>query len=355
MSEYGAPPRQEVPTENGAAVCAEAGASREPSVAPRKKVSIVIPTFNEEENVRAITEAVRDEIETNLPEYDHEIIIIDNDSQDNTRAIIRALCAEDKRVKAIFNESNFGPDNSPFYGLLQMTGDCVILITADFQDPVEMITKLVREWEKGYTVVTAIKTTSQENRFIRLLRTIYYKLIRKISSTEIIEHFTGFGCYDKRFISILRDLKDPVPFLRGVVAEFAGNRTAIPYEQQKRRAGKSHIRFFTLYDMAMRSFTCYTKVGLRMCTFFGFGTAFISLVIALVYLIAKLALWYEFEFGIPVILIGMFFLGSVQLIFLGFLGEYILMINQRSMNRPLVVERERINFEDNDKAGDKKE
>ena len=312
----------------------------------KKKVSIVIPTFNEEENIKPITEAVRHEIEENLPEYSYEILIIDNNSQDNTRAIIRSLCAEDVHVKAILNEKNFGPDNSPYYGLMQATGDCAILFCADFQDPLEMIHKMVREWEKGYTVVTGIKTESQENKLVRFFRTIYYKLIKKISSTEIIEHFTGFGCYDKKFLDIMRDLNDPVPFLRGVVAEFAGNRKSIEYEQQKRRAGKSHIRFFTLYDMAMRSFTSYTKVGLRMCTFFGFGVAGISFVIALIYLIRKLLNWNAFSFGIPVILIGMFFLGAVQLIFMGFMGEYILTINQRSMRRPLVIERERINFDE---------
>ena len=317
-----------------------------------KKLSIVIPTYNEKENVRPITEAVREEIRRELVNYDYEILIIDNNSQDGTREIIRALCAEDKRVKAIFNEKNFGPDNSPYYGLLQATGDCAILFCADFQDPVEMIPKLVHEWENGYTVVTAIKTGSQENKIIRCFRTIYYKLIRKISSTEIIEHFTGFGCYDRRFLNIMRELEDPVPFLRGVVAEFAGNRKSIEYEQQKRRAGKSHIRFFTLYDMAMRSFTSYTKIGLRMCTFFGFGVAILSVLVAAIYFIMKLLNWNAFSFGIPVILVGMFFLGAVQLIFMGFIGEYILTINQRSMKRPLVVEHERINF---DNAGEKED
>lgn len=316
----------------------------------QKTISILIPTFNEEENIRPITEAVRNEIVTNLPEYNFEIIIIDNNSQDNTRTIIRALCAEDKHVKAVFNEKNYGPDNSPYYGLLQTTGDCTIIVAADFQDPVEMIPKLIHEWEKGYTVVTAIKTTSKENKLVRTFRTVYYRLIKKISTTEIIEHFTGFGCYDKKFISILRELDDPVPFLRGVVAEFAGNRTSISYEQQKRRAGRSHIRFFTLYDIAMRSFTSYTKVGLRMCTFFGFGTAFFCLLIALIYLIKKLLMWDEFQFGIPVILVGTFFLGAVQLIFLGLIGEYILAINQRCMRRPLVIERERINFDSADEG-----
>lgn len=311
-----------------------------------KKISIVIPMYNEEENARPIVEAVKNEFNDNLPEYDYEILIIDNNSQDRTRPIIRELCAEDKKVCAIFNEKNFGPDSSPYYGLMQARGDCAILFCADFQDPIEMIHKLVHEWEKGYTVVTAIKTESQENKLVRFFRTIYYKLIRRVSSTEIIEHFTGFGCYDKGFLEIMRSLDDCVPFLRGVVAEFAGNRSEIHYEQQKRRAGKSHIRFFTLYDMAMRSFTSYTKVGLRMCTFFGFGVAGVSMIIALIYLVRKLLNWNAFEFGIPVILIGMFFLGAVQLIFMGFIGEYILTINQRTMHRPLVIEHERINFKE---------
>lgn len=310
----------------------------------KKTVSIVIPTFNEKENVEPVTEAVIKEMSDNLPEYDYEILIIDNNSKDGTRNLIRKLCKNNGRIKAIFNEKNFGPDNSPYYGLLHSSGDCTILFCADFQDPLEMIHKMVRKWEEGYAVVTAVKTESKENRLIRSFRTIYYKLIRKISDTEIIEHFTGFGCYDHSFLDILRKLDDPVPFLRGVVAEFAGNRISMPYKQQKRRAGKSHIRFFTLYDMAMRSFTSYTKVGLRMATFIGFFVAIISLIIAGIYLVQKLLNWNAFAFGIPVILVGMFFLGAVQLIFLGLMGEYIIAINQRTMKRPLVVEQERINF-----------
>lgn len=310
----------------------------------KKKVSIVIPTYNEEENVRPITEAVIEEIKTNLPDYNYEILIIDNNSNDNTQSIIRELCQENKFVRAILNDKNFGPDSSPYYGLLQASGDCAILFCADFQDPLEMIHKLVHEWEKGYRVVTAIKTKSQENKMIRHLRTVYYRFMKKISSTEIIEHFTGFGCYDQSFIQILRDLDDSVPFLRGVVSEYAGNRSSIEYTQLKRRAGKSHIRFFTLYDMAMRSFTSYTKLGLRMASFLGYIVAAFSFLIAIIYFVSKLINWDAFAFGIPTILIGMFFLGGIQLIFLGFIGEYILTINQRTMHRPLVIERERINF-----------
>ena len=312
------------------------------------KVSIVIPTYNEEENVRPITEAVIKEISDNLPEYDYEVLIIDNDSKDSTRAIIRELCQENRRIKAIFNEKNVGVDNSQYYGLLHSSGDCTILFCADFQDPLEMIHKMVREWEKGYKVITAIKTESKENPITRFLRTRYYKLIRAISDTEIIEHFTGFGCYDRSFLETLRKLDDSIPFLRGVVAEFAGNRLAMPYEQQKRRAGKSHIRFFALYDIAMRSFTSYTKMGLRMASFFGYIVAFVSFLIAVVYSLVKIFNWNDFSFGIPVILVGIFFLGGVQLIFMGLMGEYLLAINQRSMKRPLLVEHERINFEKDD-------
>lgn len=314
----------------------------------KKIVSVVIPTYNEEENIRPVTEAVIREIKENLPEYDYEILIIDNNSQDSTQAIIRELCKENKNIKAIFNEKNVGVDNSQFYGLLQSSGDCTILFCADFQDPLEMIHKMVREWERGYKVITAIKTESKENPLIRFLRTRYYRLIKAISDTEIIEHFTGFGCYDHSFLDTLRKLEDPIPFLRGVVAEFAGSRLSMPYEQQKRRAGKSHIRFFALYDIAMRSFTSYTKMGLRMASFFGYIVAFVSFLIAVVYSLVKLFNWNDFSFGIPVILVGIFFLGGVQLIFMGLMGEYLLAINQRSMKRPLLVEHERINFEKDD-------
>ena len=311
-----------------------------------KTVSIVIPTYNEEENVCPLSEEIIKEFTCNLPEYQYEILFIDNDSKDGTRNAIRRLCSDNPSIKAIFNLKNFGPDNSPCYGLMQASGDCAILLCADFQDPVSLIHEMVHAWEQGYNVVTAIKKTSKEKRLVRLARTFYYRLIRKISDTEIIEHFTGFGLYDRSFLDILRKLDDSIPFLRGVVAEFGENRLEMPYEQQKRRAGKSHIRFFTLYDIAMRSFTSYTKAGLRMATFIGFLVAFISVVIALVYFVMKMRNWYGFSMGTAPILIGMFFLGAVQMIFLGLIGEYIISINQRTMHRPLVVEAERINFGD---------
>lgn len=310
-----------------------------------KKISIMIPCFNEEENVRQICCAIKQVMETELAGYDYEILFIDNHSEDRTRDYIRELCSENKEVKAIFNAKNFGQFNSPYYGMCQTTGDCTVTMCCDFQDPVEMIPRLVEEWENGYKIVCAIKTKSKENKIMRFLRTCYYKIIRKMSEVDQIEHFTGFGLYDKSFIQVLRKLDDPTPFLRGIVAELGYMRKDIPYEQQKRRAGKTHNNWFTLYDAAMLSFTSYTKAGLRIATLLGFFSAVMSMVIASVYLILKLVYWERFAAGMAPVLLAVLFLGSVQLFFIGFMGEYILSINKRVMKRPLVIEEERINFE----------
>ena len=312
----------------------------------RKTISVMIPCYNEEENARPIYEAVRKELTENLPEYNYEILFIDNKSTDNTRTIIREICSEDRRVKAIFNTKNFGQFNSPYYGLINTTGDCTVTICADFQDPVELISVFVREWEKGYKIVIGKKTKSKENKLMYFLRGCYYKLIRKMSSVEMIEQFTGFGLYDKSFVKTLRDLKDPTPFIRGIVAELGPERKEIEYEQPQRRAGKTHNNWYSLFDAAMLSFTSYTKVGMRLAEFFGFFTAFVSFIIGLVYLIAKLVNWYGFVAGYAPMMIAIFFIGGVQLAFLGFIGEYILSMNARIMNRPLVVEELRINFDD---------
>ena len=308
-----------------------------------KKVSLLIPTYNEIENVEPLSCAIIGEFDK-LPQYDYEIIFIDNHSKDGTREKLRKMCGANKKIKAILNAKNFGQNNSPYYGLQQTTGDCAIMMCADFQDPVEMIPKLLAEWEKGYKIVSAIKTASRENKLVRFFRTCYYKLIKKFSEVEQIEHFTGFGLYDKSFIQVMRDLKDPTPFLRGIVAELGFQRKEIPYEQQRRRAEKKKNNFYSLYDIAMLSFTSYTKVGLRLATFIGFFIAVFSVVVALVYFVLKIIYWDTFVMGTAPILIGMFFLGAVQLLFLGLIGEYILSINQRVMNRPLVIEEERINF-----------
>ena len=310
-----------------------------------KKISVLIPCYNEEENVIPLSKAIIEEFEKSLPQYDYEIVFIDNDSQDTTREKLRALCADNHKIKAIFNAKNFGQNNSPIYGMLQTTGDCTVSMCADFQDPVEMIPKLVHEWENGYKIVSAIKITSKENKIMRFLRTCYYKTIKKMSSVEQIEHFTGFGLYDKSFINVLRNLKDPTPFLRGIVAELGYRRKEIPYEQQRRRAGKSKNNLYSLYDLAMLSFTSYTKVGLRICTLLGFLVAFASVIIGIVYFIIKLIHWNSFDMGSAPMIIGIFVIGGFQLFFMGFIGEYILAINARVMNRPLVIEEERINFD----------
>jgi glycosyltransferase involved in cell wall biosynthesis len=313
-----------------------------------KKISVMIPCFNEVENVEPISEAVIDILDKELESYDYEILFIDNCSTDGTRDKLEKICANNKKIKAIFNVTNFGQFNSPFYGMCQTTGDCTILLCCDFQDPVELIPRLVEEWENGHKIVSAIKTSSKENPIIYFLRSIYYKLIKSMSATQMIEHFTGFGLYDKSFIEILRQLDDPVPFLRGIVAEYGHgfNRIEIEYEQAKRKAGKTHNNFYSLYDAAMLSITSYTKVGLRLATFLGFISSGISLLVALIYLIMKLTHWHDFLAGNAPMILGIYVIGSLQLFFIGLLGEYILNINTRVIKRPLVVEEKRINFDE---------
>jgi glycosyltransferase involved in cell wall biosynthesis len=309
-----------------------------------KKISVLIPCYNEEENVIPMSEAIVNLFNTELKNYDYELLFIDNCSQDKTRIYLRQICEKNPKIKAIFNARNFGQFNSPYYGMLQTTGDCVVSMCCDFQDPVEMIPKFIAEWEKGYKIVSGIKTSSKENRFIYFLRTVYYKMIKNMSSVEMIEHFTGFGLYDRDFVKILKDLDDPMPFLRGIVAEFGYKRKELEYEQPKRRAGKTHNNWYTLYDAAMLSITSYTKVGLRLATFAGFTVGFISLIVAIIYFIEKLIHWNTFIAGTAPVVIGIFFIGAVQLFFIGLLGEYIMNINSRVMKRPLVIEEERLNF-----------
>lgn len=311
-----------------------------------KKISVMIPTYNEEENVVPLHEAVTRLFSIELKDYDYEILFIDNKSSDSTRCKIKELCG-DKHTRAIFNAKNFGQFNSPYHGLLQTSGDCAVLLCADFQDPIEMIPQFVREWENGYKIVCGVKTKSKERRLMYFLRTFYYKMIRKMSDVEQIEHFTGFALYDKSFIDTLRELNDPIPFIRGIVAELGPERKNIEYEQAERRAGKTKNNFLSLYDAAMLSFTSYTKMGLRIATIAGFVMAAVSLVIALVYLVLKLLYWDRFTAGTAPILIGVFFFGSAQMFFTGLVGEYIMSINKRVMKRPLVVEEERVGFDDN--------
>lgn len=308
-----------------------------------KKISVLIPCYNEEENVIPLSEAIEEQFKA-LGKYDYEIVFIDNCSTDKTRENLERICAGNKKIKAIFNAKNFGQFNSPYHGLLQTTGDCTISMCADFQDPVEMIPKFIAEWELGWRIVCGIKTTSKENPLMYFLRSLYYKIIKKMSDVEQIEHFTGFGLYDRSFIETLRELDDPSPFLRGIVAELGSRRKDVPYEQAQRRAGKTSNNWYRLYDAAMLSFTSYTKIGLRVATISGFILSAVSLVISFVYLVLKLAFWDTFSMGMAPILIGVFLFGSLQLFFIGLIGEYILNMNTRIMRRPLVVEEKRLNF-----------
>ena len=312
-----------------------------------KKISILVPCYNEIENVSLMADTLVNVLTEALSRYDYEIVFIDNCSTDGTREELEKICEKNKKIKAIFNVTNFGQFNSPFYGMCQCTGDCVIPIVCDFQDPVELIPVFVKKWEEGHRVVSGIKTSSKEPGIIYFLRTVYYKLIKNMSSVKMIEHFTGFGLYDKTFIELVRRLDDPIPFMRGIVAEYGAgfNMVEIEYEQPKRRAGKTHNNFYSLYDAAMLSFTSYTKIGLRLATFVGLICSGISFVIAIVYLIMKLCNWNSFQAGAAPMTIGVFFLGGLQLLFIGLIGEYILNINIRVINRPIVVEEKRINFD----------
>lgn len=312
-----------------------------------KKISILIPCYNEVDNVEPMSFAVENVLKEALSQYDYEILFIDNCSTDGTREKIEHICAENKKIKAIFNVTNFGQFNSPFHGMCQTSGDCTIVLCCDFQDPVELIPRFVEEWEKGHKVVSGIKTSSKEAGFVYFLRTMYYKVIKNMSTVKMIEHFTGFGLYDKTFITLLRELNDPIPFLRGIVAEYGSgfNMVEVEYEQAKRRAGKTHNNFYSLYDAAMLSFTSYTKVGLRLATLMGFVVGFISFLVAVVYLVMKLLYWDNFQAGYAPMIIGIFLLGSIQLFFIGFLGEYVLNINTRVIHRPIVIEEKRINFD----------
>lgn len=309
-----------------------------------KKISIMVPCYNEEENVVPMSEALVAQMEQ-LPQYDYEILFIDNCSQDNTRPLLREICAKYPKIRAIFNSKNFGQFNSPYHGICQTTGDCTLCVCCDFQDPIEMIPKLIAEWEQGYKIVIGVKTSSKESKFMYFLRSIYYKMIRKLSKVEQIEHFTGFGLYDKSFVDVLRDLDDPTPFLRGIVAELGPKIKKVEYEQAQRRAGKTSNNFFSLYDAAMLSFTSYTKFGLRFASFLGILLSVLGVMGEIAALVFRIVNPTLFSTATLATVMAIFIVGGLQLFFIGFLGEYIMAMNMRIMKRPLVIEEERINFD----------
>lgn len=310
-----------------------------------KKISIVVPTYNEEDNVIPLSEQIILQLENIDEEYDYELIFIDNDSKDSTRDLIRNLCRDNPRIKAIFNAKNYGQFNSPYYGLLQATGDCAILMSADFQDPVELIPEYVREWEAGYKIVLGQKTSSKEKRTTFAMRSLYYRLMKSFSETEFIEHVTGSGLYDREFIEVLKTVDEPRPFLRGMVAEMGYGIKLVPFEQPQRKAGESSNSLSRYYDAAIQGMTSYTKTGVRVAVFLGVVCTMLSVLTAIGFITYKILNWNVFNLWPSGLLVAVFVVVSLQLLFIGVVGEYVLNINSKTNKRPIVVEAERINLE----------
>lgn len=310
-----------------------------------KTISILIPTCNEKENITPFVYRIKELFKNELSSYCYEILIIDNYSTDGTRSIIENLCKEDKRVKAIFNVKNFGSIRSGFYGLTKTTGDCVVKIAADFQEPIETIPEMVREWENGYLVVAGVKHKSKEGKLKFWVRSFYYRLIAKYSSVEQIDQFTGFGLYDKQFIDVCRELDDPYPYFRGIVAELGGKRTEVEYVQNERKSGKSKYNFPSLYNYAMLGITTYTRAFLRIATIIGVAMTSLSFIVGIIWLILNGLFGWGGSLGTGAIIFIMLILNGIELFFIGIMGEYVMNINTHVLHRPLVVEETRLNFE----------
>ena len=312
-----------------------------------KLISIITPCYNEEENVEDVYREVK-KVFDSLKGYTYEHIFIDNASKDKTVSILKDIAKDDKNVKVIINTRNFGHIRSPYHALLQAKGDAVISIVADLQDPPQKIIEFLKKWEEGYKIVIGIKTHSEESAIMFGGRKIFYTLISKLSDVELIRNFTGFGLYDKKVIDIIRNLDDPYPYFRGIIADIGFDVAKIEYKQPARKRGITKNNFYTLYDIAMLGITNHSKVPLRLAAMVGFSLSIISLFVACGYLIYKLIFWKSFSVGIAPVVIGLFFFASVQLFFLGLVGEYIGSIHTQVLKRPLVIEKERINFGDTD-------
>lgn len=308
-----------------------------------KMISVVTPCYNEQDNIEAIYQQIK-AIFSTLPHYHYEHLFIDNASTDNTVAILKRLSQTDAQVKIIINTRNFGHIRSPFYGLLQAQGDAVILIAADLQDPPSLIPAFLRQWEAGYKIVAGVKPATEETFPMSAIRKIYYHFIAKISDIKLIKNFTGFGLYDQCVIEILKSVNDSYPYFRGLICEIGFPIAELPFTQPERKQGKSKNNFFSLYDMAILGITTHSKLPIRLATMGGFLLSLLSFIMAIIFLFLKLLLWQHFPMGIAPILISMFFFTSVQLFFIGILGEYVLSIYTHVLKRPLVIEKERINF-----------
>ena len=309
-----------------------------------KKISVLTPTFNEEENIELLYKKIKEQFSS--LNYDYEHIVIDNNSTDRTIPILRNLCQKDKRLKVIINNKNYGQLNSPFYGLLQTNNDATIVLTADFQDPIEIIPNLINLWEQGNRIVLTQKIKTNEKFLMKFLRKSYYKILSKFSQNNLTINTTGTGIYDKEIINIFRSIKDPIPYLRGLVSEIEGNIKLLEYEQPQRKYGKSKNNIFSLIDVGMLGFVKHSKLPLRLTIIFGFILSFTSIIVSVIFFLYKLFFWDSFDLGIAPIIIGFFFISAIQMILLGFVGEYISTTLTHVRNLPLVIEKERINFEE---------
>jgi len=309
----------------------------------KKLISIVTPTYNEIENIELLLGSIR-EVIASLDEYDFEILVIDNCSQDGTQDKLRELASKDSRIKLIFNARNFGHIRSPYYGILQSSGAATIYMASDFQDPPDMIPQFIEEWEKGWRLVMAVKPVSESSPVMHFLRKIYYSLVDSISDVTIIRDSTGFGLYDKSVLDDLRRINDPYPFLRGLICELGYPIKAIAFKQPRRLGGITKNNFYTLFDIAMLGIISHSKVPIRIAALVGILLGTASMLAALYFLMMKLIFWNSFPLGSAPAIIGLFFLFGVMLFFIGILGEYIGSIHTYMQNRPIVVERERINF-----------
>jgi dolichol-phosphate mannosyltransferase len=309
----------------------------------KKLISIVTPSYNEIDNIELLLSRIR-EVIAPLDRYDFEILVIDNCSIDGTQEKIRELASQDMRIKAIFNSRNFGHIRSPYYGILQSTGEATIYMASDFQDPPEFIPQFIEEWEKGWKLVMAVKPASEASAVMHFLRKTYYRLIDRISDVSILRNSTGFGLYDKKVLDNLRKINDPYPFLRGLICELGYPIKAIPFVQPRRFGGITKNNFYTLFDIAMLGIVSHSKLPIRIAALVGFTLGAISILVAVYFLVMKLIFWDSFPLGGAPALIGLFFLFGVLLFFIGILGEYIGSIHTYIQNRPIVVEKERINF-----------
>lgn len=315
-----------------------------PSTSKRRKlVSIVLPTYNEQANVSEVYKQVASHFKENCL-YDMEIVFIDNGSQDDTAKELKKIAEADTRVKVIVNARNFGHIRSPMHGILQATGDCIIQMASDLQDPPALIPEFLKKWEEGYPIVVAIKKQVVESRLLSCVRSFYYNLVTQLAETRLIKNYTGFGLYDRRVIEILRELQDPYPYFRGLISEIGLPAAKVYFDKPARKRGISGNNFYSLYDMAMLGITNHSKIPLRLAAMSGFIMSICSLIIAMCYLVAKLIFWKTFSLGLAPLIIGLFFFASVQLFFIGILGEYLGSIHTQILKRPLVIEKERINF-----------